>query len=107
MIKNAPSRVRCAIYTRVSTEHGLVIRPKTLLEAVASLEGRWISPDPLAIAVHAPSGTKTEDLVAQLADARRRAEPVVGFSELLAGLAQQLKPADRYRVRFTPRSSLP
>ncbi len=25
-------------------EHGLVIRPKTLLEAVASLEGRWISP---------------------------------------------------------------
>jgi len=88
-------------------EHGLVIRPKTLLEAIASLEGRWIFPDPLAVAVHAPSGTKTEDLVAQLANAGRRAEPVVGFNEVLAGLTQQLKPADRYRVRFTPRLSSP
>ena len=89
------------------SEHGLVIQPKTLLEAIASLEGRWIFPDPLAVAVHAPSGTKTEDLVAQLANAGRRAEPVVGFNEVLAGLAQQLKPADRYRVRFIPRLSSP
>jgi hypothetical protein len=88
-------------------ERGLVIQPKTLLEAIAALEGRWIFPDPLAVAVHAPSGTKTEDLVAQLANAGRRAEPVVGFNEVLAGLAQQLKPADRYRVRFTPRLSSP
>jgi len=42
-------------------------------------------------------------MVAQLANARRRAEPVVGFNEVLAGLTEQLKPADRYRVRFLTR----
>jgi hypothetical protein len=88
----------------IRDKRGLLIQPKQLLEAVGGLEGRWISPDPLAVALHAPSGTKTEELVAQLANAKRRAEPVVGFSEVLAALQEQLKPADRYRVRFLTRS---
>jgi hypothetical protein len=81
-------------------QRGLFIQPKSLLEAVSALEGRWISPDPLAAMLRAPSGTKTEEIVAQLAAAKRHAEPVVGLNEVLAGLTEQLKPADRYRVRF-------
>ncbi len=85
-------------------KHGLTIQPRRLLDAIGALEGRWISPDPLAIALHAPSGTTTEQFVAKLAAAKRHAEPVVGFSEVLAGLTEQLKPADRYRVRFLTRT---
>jgi hypothetical protein len=84
-------------------ERGLTIQPKDLLEAIGALEGRWIAPDPLAVALKAPSGTTTEQFVIQLAGAHRHAEPVVGFNEVLAGLREQLKPADRYRVRFLTR----
>lgn len=88
-------------------KHNLLIKPKGLLEAVGGLEGRWISPDPLAVALRAPSGTKTEEFVAQLAGAKRHAEAVVGFNEVLAGLQAELKPADRYRVRFLTRAPSP
>lgn len=86
---------------------GLVIQPKSLLEAVGALEGRWISPDPLALALRQPSGTKTEDLVAQLATAERHAQPVVGLGEVIDGLAAQLKPAPQYRVRFLFKAAAP
>jgi len=88
----------------VKEQRGLVIQPKSLLEAIGALEGRWVSPDPLALALRQPSGTTTEQLVAELAGARRHAEPVVGLNEVLAGLSEQLKPAPRYRVRFLTRA---
>jgi len=88
-------------------ERGLTIDSKGLLEAIGALEGRWISPDPFALAMKAPSGTTTEQFVIQLAGAHRHAEPVVGFEEVLAGLREQLRPADRYRVRFLTRTAAP
>jgi len=80
-------------------ERGLYIRPKMLFEAVASLEGRWISPDPIALALRSPE-LKEEEMIDVLANSKRRAEPVIGFQEVLAGITAQLKPAERYRVRF-------
>jgi hypothetical protein len=86
-------------------EHGVYyIRPKMLFEAVASLEGRWISPDPIALALRSPE-LKEEEMIDLLAKSRRHAEPVVGFQEVLAGITAQLKPAERYRVRFLVKSS--
>lgn len=87
-------------------EHGLTIQPKTLFEALAALEGRWISPDPIAIAVRSPE-LKEEEVIALLENAKRHAEPVVGLTEVLAGLTEQLKPADRYRVRFIAKAPSP
>ena len=73
---------------------------RALLEALGALEGRWISPDPLALAIRSPN-LKDEEAVALAREREARdAEPVVGYQEVLAGLTAQLKPADRYRVRF-------
>ncbi|HKS23715.1 MAG TPA: hypothetical protein VJZ76_13020 [Thermoanaerobaculia bacterium] len=88
-------------------QHDLVIKPKTLLEAIASLEGRWISPDPLAYALHAPGGLTGPGPAGTISLLKRRAAPVVGFDEVLAGLREQLKPADRYRVRFITKAAAP
>lgn len=88
-------------------QHDLVIQPKTLLEAIASLEGRWISPDPMAFALNAPGGSTGMDLAGTISVKKRRAAPVVGFDEVLAGLREQLKPADRYRVRFVTKAAAP
>ena len=88
-------------------QRDLVIKPKTLLEAIASLEGRWISPDPLAYALHAPGGATGKDVAGTISVMKRRAAPVVGFDEVLAGLREQLKPADRYRVRFLTKTVAP
>ncbi len=87
-------------------QRNLVIRPKTLLEAVGALEGRWLTPDPIAVALNRPE-LKTEDLVTLFAESRRHAEPVVGMNEVLASLREQLKPQERYRVRFITKSAAP
>jgi len=87
-------------------ERGVFIRTKSLLEALASLEGRWIYPDPIAVALRSPD-MKTEDLVAFFAKTPHRAEAVVGLQEVADGLTAQLKPADHYRVRFRVKESAP
>lgn len=80
-------------------EHGLFIRPKSLLEALASLEGRWLTPDPIAVALRSP-GLKEKELIELFANSARHAEPVVGLQEVTDGLRKQLEPADHYCVRF-------
>jgi len=84
----------------------LVAQTKHLLDAVASLEGRWISPDPLAFAIR--SDTKgLEDLAPVLAAEPRRAETVIGEREVADALRERLRPAARYRVRFITRAAAP
>lgn len=78
---------------------GAYIKPKSLLEAVASLEGRWIYPDPIAVALRTPN-LKQEELIDLFANSGRRAEEVVGLQEVTTALTDQLKPADHYRLRF-------
>jgi len=80
-------------------ERGVFIQPKSLLDAVAGLEGRWIYPDLIAVALR-EHYAKTEELVELFEKSSRRAESVVGLQEVAAGLTEQLKPADHYRVRF-------
>ena len=77
-----------------------VAQTKHLLDAVASLEGKWISPDPLAFALRSDS-KGLEDLAPVIAAAPRRAEAVIGPREVADALRARLQPAERYRVRFT------
>jgi len=88
-------------------ENGLLIKPKMLLEVITSLEGRWISPDPMAFALNAPGGSTAMDLAGLISVKKRRAAPVVGSDEVLAELREQLKPAERYRVRFVTKAAEP
>jgi hypothetical protein len=82
----------------------LVAQPKHLLDAVASLEGKWISPDLLAYVIRSDS-KGLEDLAPVLAAEPRHAATVIGEREVADALRERLRPADRYRVRFITRAS--
>jgi hypothetical protein len=82
----------------------LVAHTMNLLDAIASLEGKWISPDPLAFALRSDS-KGLEDLAPVLAGQQRRAEAVIGEREVADALRERLQPAPRYRVRFITRPS--
>jgi hypothetical protein len=81
-------------------EGELIAEPPSLLEAVASLEGRWVTPDPLAFAMRPGGGGDPEKEAAIIAALPRRATPVVGAIEVADALVQKLRPASRYRVRW-------
>src|SRR5207245_1923734 len=70
------------------------------VEAVAALEGRWISPDPLALAARMPEGKKPAEMAAIIASEPRRAAAVVGQAEVAAALTEKMRPAPRYRLRW-------
>jgi hypothetical protein len=64
-------------------------------EALAGLEGRWVSPDPLADVF---AKDKVDPL--ELAHAPRRAELAVTADEIAGAFIAQLKPKAVYRVRW-------
>lgn len=78
----------------------LVAEPPSLLEAIASLEGRWVTPDPLAFALRPDSGTDPVKEAALIAAIPRHAATLVGAIEVGDAIVQKLRPAPRYRVRW-------
>ena len=86
-------------------EHAFVAKMPTALEAVAMLEGRWITPDPLAAAFAAPENAKSEEIAASLAAQPRHAEPVVTASDVASALMEKMRPAPRYRLRWVTKES--
>jgi hypothetical protein len=86
-------------FTRLP-DRGFLAKMPTALEAVAMLEGRWITPDPLAAAFAAPQDRPSEEIAASIADMPRHAEPVVTASDVTAALMEKMRPAPRYRVRW-------
>ena len=77
-----------------------VVAP-TLLDAVASLEGRWLSPDPLAIKIrvaHTKDGL-TPDIDA-IAAMHRHVEPLVTSTDIANAVGEKLKLPRTYRVRW-------
>ena len=71
-----------------------VIPRRGLLDAITSLDGKWISPDPLAMSIR--GDPKPE----QLAKMPRQWSPVVTASEIEAAVSEKLKPASVYKVRW-------
>ncbi len=89
-------------FNRIDSET-FEINPPTALEAIGMLEGRWISPDPLAL-VHRTNDKKTDaELVAMIESLPRRTEPVVTQSEVAAAIVEKMRPAPRYRLRWVTR----
>ena len=85
----------------------LIVKLPDALEAVGMLEGRWITPDPLAAAFNAPKDMSSAELAASIATQRRRAEPVVTASDVAAALMQKMRPAATYRVRWLTKAAAP
>ena len=108
-----PAELKVAIAGEITALEGFTRMPERViavkmpnaLEAVAMLEGRWITPDPLATALAAPKDSKAEDLAASIASQRRRAEPVVTPSDVAAALMEKMRPANTYRVRWITKAS--
>ncbi|MDP9361023.1 MAG: hypothetical protein M3P29_06180 [Acidobacteriota bacterium] len=82
----------------------LIAEPPSLLEAIASLEGRWVQPDPLAFAIRPGGGGEPDKEAALIAAMPRRTTAVVGEIEVGDALVEKLRPAPRYRVRWLTKS---
>src|SRR5260370_32252544 len=80
-------------------DHNVVARTPDLAEAIASLEGRWLSPDPLAIAIRATGASAPELTPLELAKMPRKPSAIVTPSEISSALLERMKGALRYRVR--------
>jgi hypothetical protein len=76
-------------------ERSVTITRPTLLDAIATLEGRWLSPDPLLMQLR----TKPIDITALAAEPRHSAD-VVTASEIEEAVTKQLRPATTYVVRW-------
>jgi hypothetical protein len=85
----------------------LSVKMPDALEAVGMLEGRWITPDPLAAAFNAPKEMSAAELAESIATQKRRAEPVVTASDVAAALMQKMRPAATYRVRWITKAVAP
>lgn len=77
----------------------LVAGTATPLEAIMKLEGRWVSPDPFAQLMRS-EGVAPRELAARMAKETRKIVPVILASEIAEAIANGVKPADRYRVRW-------
>lgn len=73
----------------------LVIEPVDLLETIGKLEGRWISPDPLALLLREKAPT-----AAELARMPRRAEVVTHPGDITKALRELLARPRAYVVRW-------
>lgn len=80
---------------RVPREKDLVIEPVDLFKAVTALEGRWISPDPLALLLDEKNPSS-----ADLASMRRTSKPVLGGGEIAEAIREQLARPKTYSIRW-------
>lgn len=81
-------------------EGALIAEPLSLLEAIASLEGRWVTPDPLAFSIRPDGGGDPEKEAALIAAMPRQTAAVIGEIEVADALVAKMRPAPRYRVRW-------
>lgn len=79
----------------------------TPAEALASLEGRWIEPDPYAYAMNLEGKWDAAAAAAGIASKPRRAAAVVTTKEVLDALTGAISPAPRYHVRWSARPARP
>jgi hypothetical protein len=83
---------------RVPREKDLVIEPVNLVEALTSLEGKWVSPDPLA-ALLTKDGE--EPLTSeQLAAMPRHSTSVINATEIATAIREQLARPQTYTIRW-------
>ncbi len=83
-------------------EGGLVVKSTGVLDAVGMLEGKWISPDPIAGLLRAGEGADMpRAFAASMAIAPRHAADVVRTDEVRQALTSTMKPPERYSVRWS------
>ena len=86
----------------------LAVKTPDAVGAVAALQGRWITPDPLAVDAGNPDKKKTPgELALAIESLPRRADIVVSASEIAQAMMEKMRPAPRYRVRWLTKAPKP
>jgi hypothetical protein len=85
----------------------LAVKTPNALEAVAALQGRWVTPDPLAVALNSEEKRAPAEAAAAIDMLPRRADAVVSASEIAQAMMEKMRPAPRYRVRWLTKASRP
>ena len=81
-------------------EDRLTVSGLGLWSALAALEGRWLSPDPVLLYVAHQGDAKQSFDLSSVAEATRRAEPLVQAAEVEQAVVELLAPAPLYRARW-------
>jgi hypothetical protein len=71
-----------------------VIPRRGLLDAISSLEGKWVSPDPLAMSI------RGEPKPEELSKMKRHWSTLVTAGDIEAAISERLKPASVYKLRW-------
>jgi hypothetical protein len=94
-----PARLTVKLPGEVLSAEGfpkdLVIEPVNLLQSIAALEGRWISPDPLAAILRDEGSTSQK-----LANEPRQSRSSVNATDVAAALREQMVRPKAYVVRW-------
>ena len=83
------------LVVRVPREKDLVVEPVDLFETIAALEGKWISPDPLAALLKDESPTPE-----QLAALPRKSTSVINAAAIETTIREQLARPRNYTIRW-------
>jgi hypothetical protein len=86
-------------------ERSVAIPRAGLVDAVKALEGRWVSPDPLAIIALGSETNSDAPNPADIATRPRHSSSSVTVDEVEKALATRLKPVGAYRVRWVRSSA--
>jgi hypothetical protein len=78
----------------------VMIRHAGLLDAARTLEGKWLSPDPLALVLRSEEDKFDMPKSPELAAMKRKWSQHVGASDIQTALVNAVKPAESYRVRW-------
>jgi hypothetical protein len=81
-------------------ERSAVIRRRGIFDAIGALEGRWISPDPLALLLRSEYDRKELPPAAELAALPRRSDPTVTSGEIAAEFGRYFAPQQTFRLRW-------
>jgi hypothetical protein len=82
-------------FTQTKDANSVTVEPVDLFAAIAALEGRWVTPDPLAVALRDENATAE-----QMAKLPRRSDAVVSAKDVATALEEQLSRSKTYRVRW-------
>ncbi|HUR82794.1 MAG TPA: hypothetical protein VM733_18690 [Thermoanaerobaculia bacterium] len=95
MVLKTPHDVLSSEGFEQPSKNELTIEHVDLFASLKGLEGRWISPDPLAATLH-----DSEVTAAQLAEAERKSTTVVSATEVTRAIREQLARPKAYVVRW-------
>jgi hypothetical protein len=101
IVVHTPHSIQLSEHFGKKGDDTVLIRRSGLLDAIRALEGRWLTPDPLAIALQSDEEHSEMPTEAEFAKMPRKGTRSVTAEEIKAAFLEALTPATSYRVRWS------